>query len=523
MKITVCSAMTKIFSETDCVAISSGKCLQNESFSFQVYLQAKEDFCGKIDVQSGVNAKVYQVKKVKGDYYIDKEVDDYYVYADEHMYPDLLQEVTSLCLQDGDTATLYVEIPADKKAVGLQEIILTIGKERIVFPLTVLEGELVATDLMIMHWLHIDGICNYYHLQPFSDEFYTRFRQVVASYMKLGNTQVYVPMFTPPLDTAVGGERLTTQLVKVKKDGDRYEFDLSAMEKYMRICMEYGATGFEFSHLFTQWGGEFCPKIIAEVDGKEQRIFGWDTPSLGEEYKNFLKQYLEVFVPFVEKMGVKESSVMHLTDEPHAEHIETYVQLAEFVKQHNGGMKIADALSNYSFASRGAVDMPVVCTGSWEFDKFQDMDRMLYYCVGVDGNYLSNRYFHLPLQRTQVLGYQLYQTGAKGFLHWGYNFYNTRYSLREVNPYEETTAGGEFCAGDSFLVYPGEKDVEYSLRYFAMLKAFEEYRLLKTVEGKIGKQKVMELLKTEGVEGVHIYPHSVTWHESFHEKLYSLL
>ena len=87
----------------------------------------------------------------------------------------------------------------------------------------------------------------------------------------------------------------------------------------------------------------------------------------------------------------------------------------------------------------------------------------------------------MPLQRAEIIGMQIYETGAKGFLHWGFNFYNTQYSTRPLNPYEETTAGGNFCAGDSFLVYPGKQSVEYSLRYFILLKAFEEYRLLKTL------------------------------------------
>ena len=90
-------------------------------------------------------------------------------------------------------------------------------------------------------------------------------------------------------------------------------------------------------------------------------------------------------------------------------------------------------------------------------------------------------------------------------MHWGYNFYNAQLSKKTVNPYEDCTAGGGFVAGDSFLVYPGKEDVEYSLRYFEILKAFEDYRLLKALEEKIGREQVDELLKEMNYTDLHEY------------------
>ena len=44
--------------------------------------------------------------------------------------------------------------------------------------------------------------------------------------------------------------------------------------------------------LYTQWGAEHCPKIMATVDGEYRRIFGWDTAATGEDYRNFLAAFL---------------------------------------------------------------------------------------------------------------------------------------------------------------------------------------------------------------------------------------
>ena len=460
---------------------------------------------------------------MKGDFYLNKEIDDYYVFAPDHMYPDLLSKVSEVDLQGDGNAVLFIEVPADNKSVGVHVIKITIAGQTIEFPLTVLDKKLVDTDLVITHWFHNDGICNVYGVEPFSDEYYERFENFLSAYVKMGNNMLLVPVFTPPLDTAVGGERLTTQLVGVEKVGSDYKFDFSKFDKYIAVAKKHGIKYFELSHLFTQWGGKFCPKIIVTENGKETMPFGWEVKSTDENYLEFLKQYLKSVTEHLRALDIFDNTYMHLTDEPHGEDIETYLKLAEFIKANNFGLKTFDAISHFDIVKNKAVSLPAVCTRSKEFELFDGTDKLLYYCIDIDDNYLSNRYFHMPLQRTQIIGMQVYETGAKGFLHWGFNFYNTQYSTRPLNPYEETTAGGNFCAGDSFLVYPGKDGAEYSLRYFILLKAFEEYRLLKTLENKIGREKVLDILHKNGVKDRREYPRSVKWHNDFIEELKALL
>jgi hypothetical protein len=58
------------------------------------------------------------------------------------------------------------------------------------------------------------------------------------------------------------------QLVGVSKNGDKYTFDFTLLDKWVALCRKYGIEYFEMSHLFTQWGVGYCPKII--VDGKNE-------------------------------------------------------------------------------------------------------------------------------------------------------------------------------------------------------------------------------------------------------------
>ena len=86
---------------------------------------------------------------------------------------------------------------------------------------------------------------------------------------------------------------------------------------------------------------------------------------------------------------------------------------------------IIDALSNYEFYEKNIVDLPVVCTDSAApYIENKAENWWAYYCFGQNFNGLSNRYMAMPLQRTRIIGMQLYVTGVNGFLQWGYNFYN---------------------------------------------------------------------------------------------------
>ena len=98
---------------------------------------------------------------------------------------------------------------------------------------------------------------------------------------------LYVPLFTPPLDTEVGGERTTVQLVGVTRQNGKYSFDFSELKRFMDFAAAHKIKYYEMSHLTTQWGAKACPKIMAKTENGCERIFGWDTSSLSEEYKAF--------------------------------------------------------------------------------------------------------------------------------------------------------------------------------------------------------------------------------------------
>jgi len=89
----------------------------------------------------------------------------------------------------------------------------------------------------------------------------------------------------------------------------------------------------------------------------------------------------------------------------------------------------------------------------------------------------------------------LYKFDIAGFLHWGYNFYNTQYSLKKIDPYRVTDAGCAFPSGDAFIVYPGEDGPVESLRLELMQQAFQDLRALRLLEESIGRERTLALIE----------------------------
>ena len=91
---------------------------------------------------------------------------------------------------------------------------------------------------------------------------------------------------------------------------------------------------------------------------------------------------------FLKEENLLDKTFMHLTDEPSAQHVKRYVKLSKFIKKHNGGIPILDALSCYEFFTNKSVDIPVVAIDSPDLKLFIGVNpKMLYYCVGMGTNY----------------------------------------------------------------------------------------------------------------------------------------
>lgn len=370
---------------------------------------------------------------------------------------------------------------------------------RLSFVLNVPEVSLPKADLIHTEWFHSDCLADYYHVEAFSEEHWEIVRRFISAAVKRGMNMLLTPVFTPPLDTVIGGERTTVQLVGVKRVAlDEYVFDFEKLGRWIDMALSEGIKYIEISHLFTQWGAKAAPKIMADTADGHKRIFGWDTPASESAYGTFLAAFLPALMQFLGTKLLDGRVFFHISDEPSVDHIEDYMRAKGLVEPYIGDARIMDALSNFEFYQTGAVKTPVVANNHIEPFLDNKIEGLwTYYCVS-QWEEVSNRFMAMPSARTRILGWQLYTDQIVGFLHWGYNFYNTQFSLAKINPFVETGAGKAFPAGDAFIVYPGDDGIPWeSLRLVLVGDSIEDLAALQALDQKKGDGYAATLLENQ--------------------------
>lgn len=379
---------------------------------------------------------------------------------------------------------------------------------------------LPVQKLMFTQWFHCDCIADIHGVKVFSEKHW----RLIDSYMQLaarhGVNVIFTPILTPPLDTAEGMERPTVQLVDIERTEDRYKFDFSRLGRYIEIANKNGIHRFEINHMFTQWGAAHAPKVVARVNGRKKRIFGWDTKAASIEYANFLRALIPALMAAFAEHGVGHKDLFfHVSDEPHIEHLENYRAASNILLPLIEGSNHIDALSNIEFYRNGLIKTPVSSTThATEFINEGVQGLWCYYYCGT-AQTESNRFFSMPLSRTRDIGVQMYRAGVAGFLHWGYNFYYTQFSSKLINPYLDTSGGDVFPGGDAFSVYPyGDRAIP-SMRLKVFANALDDVRLLYLLEERIGRKAVVELI--DGLAGREVNFDYCPCDEKYYDRLYS--
>lgn len=361
--------------------------------------------------------------------------------------------------------------------------------------INVIGASLPKQRLKYTNWFHCDCLADFYHVEIFSEPFFEIMRAQVACAVKNGMNMILTPFFTPPLDTPVGDERMTAQLVKVYQINGVYSFDFSLLKKFLDICRQEGMEYFEHSHLFTQWGSKAAPKIMATVDGVEKRILGWDTPADGPEYTAFLDAYLPAVKKFLAGEGLEGKVLFHISDEPDDKNADYYRKAKAVVSRHLAGALCGDALSHYLFYEEGLVETPIVATHHIEEFLGRCDHLWAYYTGGQIQDGLGNRLLITPPERNRVLGLEMYAHHIEGFLHWAYNNYYDLLSQGLFDP-KFNPCGYNNNPGTTYMVYPGgDGQPLQSTRQKVFAEGILDIRALELLESLAGRAACEELLE----------------------------
>lgn len=504
------SSLEKCFPEqspADFPALKEISVLKNQKLSFQlVYREegAPVRYFLKPTV-TGADAATYRTVELIPSAmpaYLN-QIDEDYITTTPRAFPDLLLplSVDGLPVFPLKTGALWIDIEAGALPIGVNTLTLTLtdaNGETVAaasLTVTVINAELPEQTLIHTEWFHTDSLISYYRVPAFSEEYWRITENFMRSAYGMGINVIFTPVLTPPLDTAVGGERPTVQLVDIERRAGKYSFSFEKFDRYVALAKRIGFKYFEINHLFTQWGAAHAPKVMATTENGYERIFGWETEAGGAEYRSFLAALIPALRSHLVTLGIHDACYFHISDEPNETQLESYRTAREGVIDLLSGCKVIDALSRIQYYEEGLVAIPVPGTNHIAPFLEKDIDeRWTYYCCGQCVG-TSNRYFAMTSARTRYIGTQLFYYNIKGFLQWGFNFYFSRFATEPVNPFLDSTGNGFTPSGDCYIVYPAPNGEAWeSIRYNSFREGLEDMRAMQLAESLVGREAVKALL-----------------------------
>jgi len=228
------------------------------------------------------------------------------------LFPGPLYERDEIAPAGGRTYAFHVTLAVPRRFPAgdhTLELSLNCPEETLAFsfPVHVVNAVLPPQKLACEMWFHPDCIMHHYQVNMRRKKFWQLLKNCFGNMAEHGLNMLLTPLWTFPLDTEIGGERMTFQLLDIELKNGRYSFRFSRLKRWIVLARECGITHFSFSHIYTQWGLAAAPKIMVRADGAEKRLFGWNTPSESGEYKDFLRQLFPPLLRFLK--------TMHLTPE----------------------------------------------------------------------------------------------------------------------------------------------------------------------------------------------------------------
>lgn len=361
-------------------------------------------------------------------------------------------------------------------------------------------------DFPVTHWISADSIWEYYKIEPFSERFWELADAYIADLVAHNLNVVYSPVFNARHEIL---ER-PAQLLRVRASGDdKYEMDFSDVRRWIRLAKKNNAQFVEWTHFFTPapTSGKHPQRIYERWDGFGKLLWPPETSATSTTYRRFLEQFIPKFKEVLEQEGMLERSLFHCADEPDGD-----VQLADYrsaralLRELAPWMKVIDAMSDPRYATEGLTDVPVPSIVTAPQFAAANCPAWVYFCCGPRGRYLQ-RLLDTPLPKLRMAGWLFYKLRAKGFLHWGHNYWFVFCTGTPTNPFIDAavSAWPGMPHGDAFVVYPGENGPIDSIRWEIFAESLQDYALLQTI-GVDPDDSILADLKTYDT-----FPKSEAW------------
>jgi hypothetical protein len=379
---------------------------------------------------------------------------------------------------------ITLTIPADTRP-GVRTFyayLLLAGNQSVELPVTLEISDLVVQprqNFPVTHWWRGEATWDYYKTGMFDERWWRLTRGQLENMLAHGSDVVYVPILFDRRETF---KRPCQLLIVTETAPGRYDFDWSQVKRFTDMCREIGFRQFEWSHLWIYWGVENAMRVYTRKGEDYVMLWPPDTGATSETYLRFLRQFLPAFHAFLVTEGLLETSYFHLSDEPGSgQHVENYRQARKVLHELAPWMKVLDALSDIRYGREGLTDMPVPIVDAAQAYIEAQIPHWVYFCCGPRGPWL-NRFMDTPLSKIRMSGWLFYRLGARGFLHWGFNYWHKIEQEAVTDPFTEGDAAAwpGIPYGDPFVVYPGENGPMDSIRWEVFAESLQDYAILQT-------------------------------------------
>ena len=301
-------------------------------------------------------------------------------------------------------------------------------------------------------------------VEPFTDLHWEYLEDMAASLKEAHQNVTMVPLFFG--------------LVKMERGEDgHWNFDFENFNRTARIYekagimdrLHLGEIGHRREPRWESGFGLFVPDGNGGIESRKV-----DDPSVREFYTEFLPALRKN----LRENGWEEMAWQKVCDEPVDMNADDYRRVIEFLRSIDPSIKVMEALQTTRLT--GVMDAWVPQLDTWHnnYDFFESRKKAgdevwFYTCCFPRGEY-PNRFIEQPLLKTRLLYWMAFKYGAAGYLHWGFNYWSgDPYGVAD-RPGTGTTLPG----GDSWIVYPGYRKFESSLRYEALRDGIEDHTLL---------------------------------------------
>lgn len=427
-------------------------------------------------------------------------------------YPDILVDNAPFDLEANVTLAYWYSVYVDSgQAPGTYTGTVVVntdsGNVPIDVSLVVYDVELPQTasaDYLVNNWLTSVGwdftgtqisVPYQFGVEIFDEDWWTIYENIAKNFKKHRNNVLYVDVLGFLM---LGGLDIDAQ--------GHHTFDWTNFDRFIELFIDEGTVKYIWNaHMLDRkdgWEGPSYIKTITRANGVPTLT---EVPAGSAEANQWLGVLLPALKSHLDQKGWTEMYYLVGHDEPATvQHISAdnwfYDKVDQYVPEARKGepfYEFRSGLENRLTTFVPQLDVLDQNMAYYTARRAAGKEIWTYTCVGPQGQY-PNRFLDYALVKTRLIHWFNWKAGATGFLHYGWNYWNTKPNVLEN--WQNADGSWDWAPGDTHIVYPDVTDLSVydSIRHEAQLDGIEDYELLNilsAIKPQLAKKIVDGLMK----------------------------